>query len=274
MVLRQNTPVRRRRAIPSQVPVIELQARDLDVIECILRLGGHLSADLLALQFWGTRESDPARRRLRKLLDAKLLSATLVGSRLPNIYFVTRRGLDALAAERPNLEQLRLPEPVRTVAGLRHAELVSAARLYLSALADARHGQLLCWSGGRSQVANDLGLPAAHIAPDGIAELRMGSSEGIALVEADVGTETSALRAKLDRYGRYLVDRKGMQLWIVAAGGPARQATVEQWCKEANVGRHTRLFAEADVLVRPAKAPVARLFKLWAASDPERAGGG
>ena len=61
MASRPNASGRRRRAIPGQVPVIELQARDLDIIECILRLGGHLSADLLALQFWGTCQSDPAR---------------------------------------------------------------------------------------------------------------------------------------------------------------------------------------------------------------------
>lgn len=274
MTSKPPAPLRRRRGLPARAPVVELQARDLDVVECILRLGGHLSAELIALQFWGTRDSDPARRRLRKLLDARLLSATLVGSRLPNIYFATRRGFDALVAMRPDLGSLRLPEPVRTVAGLRHAELVSAARLYTSALVDARHGELIRWSGGRSQTANDLGLPAAHIAPDGIADLRLGATEGIAFIEADIGTETTVLRQKLDRYAHYLAERQRMELWIFAAGGSARRAAVEAWCKEANVGKWTRLYAESDVLARPAIRPVPRLSRLWSASGPERAGGG
>ena len=123
-------------------------------------------------------------------------------------------------------------------------------------------------------MATDLGLTAARIAPDGIAELRLGRTDGIAFVEADAGTETAALRNKLERYAAFVGDRKGLQLWLMAAGGPARLATVEAWCEAAGVAGFTRVFPAADLLVRPAMQPVARLHLLRAARSPERGDGG
>ncbi len=265
---------RRRRAIAGKRPVLELQPRDLDIMECILRLGGHLNGDLLALQFWGSRDSDPARRRLRRLLDYKVLSATLAGSQQPNLYAVTKCGLDALLAVREGLTELQLAPPLRAATGIRHGQLVAAIRLYTAALADTGFGELIRWSGGRSAFAAELGLTAARIAPDGIAELRIGSTLGIAFIEADVGTESVALQAKLARYARYLDGRKHTELWLVAAGGPARMANVEAWCKEADIGRRTRLFAEAMLFARPAVMPVSRLYRVWAACSPKTADGG
>ncbi len=249
-----------RRGVPGKAPVVELQARDYEVLECLGRLG-HLPSDLLAAHFWGSATSDPAIRRLRRLLDARLVAVTLVGSRSCNMFSLTGRGLDALVGQVGELEGVAVAEPIRAAASLRHRTLVNAMRLYLAALADAGHGTLLVWSGGRCAVAGDLGLAGQRIVPDGVAELQMQRTRGFAVCEADTGSEGVELKGKFAKYAAYFATsaRVGVQLWVAASGGDKRIETVAHWAREAGIGQRTRLFREGELYVRPALAPVARL---------------
>lgn len=254
------TTKRLRRGIPGKVPVIEIQDRDLNILECLGRLR-HVPTDLLAAHFWGATNSDPAMRRLRRLLDAKLVKVTLVGSRSCNVFSLSARGYDVLSSCRGVLDGVRIAEPIRAAAGLRHATLVAAMRLYLSALSDAGHGELLRWSGGRSAVATELGLAACHLQPDGIGELQMRRSCGFAVCEADTGFEHAELQSKLRKYQAFfgLRTESAVQLWIAAEGGDGRIATVERWVKEAGLARWSRVFRSADLYQRPALPPAPRL---------------
>lgn len=262
---------RRKRGIPSKAPVLELQSRDLDLLECLGRLGP-LGSDLLAAQFWHDAASDPARRRLRKLTDLRAVAVTLVGARSANLYCLTRTGLSLLVGARGELDGVRIHEPVRAARGVAHGQLVAAFRLYLSSLSAAGHGELLAWHGGRSEVAATLGLKAAHIAPDGIAEVALGRGAGVVFAEADTGSEGLELRAKLGRYADFwLADPAAKsQLWIAASGGPARLATVAKWAAEAGLQSRTRILPAAMLWERPALAPPPRLDRLGAGNGTER----
>jgi hypothetical protein len=262
---------RKRRGIPGKRPVLELQPRDYDILECLGRLG-HLGADLLAAHFWGDKESDPARRRLRKLTDLRAISVTLVGARSANLYSLSRVGSEYLVGARGELDGVHLHDPVRAAAGVAHGQLVASFRLYLAAMAEAGHGQLEQWSGGRGAEADELGLRAAHIAPDGIARVTLYSgarrSSGFALVECDIGTEGTAMRSKLAAYMAYFGHgtAPNVQLWIACAGGPQRRATVLRWVWAAGLQARTRIYPAAVLLERPAVAPIPRLDRLGAGS--------
>lgn len=262
---------RRKRGIPGKVPVLELQCRDLDLLECLGRLGP-LGSDLLAAQFWHDAASDPARRRLRKLTDLRAVAVTLVGARSANLYCLTRTGLSLLVGARGELDGVRIHEPVRAARGVAHGQLVAAFRLYLSSLSAAGHGELLAWHGGRSEVAATLGLKAAHIAPDGIADVALGRGAGVVFAEADTGSEGLELRAKLGRYADFWHADPAVksQLWIAASGGPARLATVAKWAAETGLSSRTRILPAAMLLERPALAPQPRLDRLGAGNGTER----
>lgn len=119
MASKNTKPKRRRRGLSGEPSVIELTERDLNIIEFILKNKGHASTELLATIFWGSSDANQASRRLRKLLDSKLLSVTVIGSRLPNIYFVTQHGLEVFVAKRSTLG---LIEADFSTATFRHKE--------------------------------------------------------------------------------------------------------------------------------------------------------
>ena len=267
---------RKGRSVRTEGLQLDITTRDLEVVECILRLGGHVSATLLLVHFWNSTKSDAGSRRLRRLYDEAILTRYVTAFNAPIVYGVSKAGRELLAMH-TNVDGISAPERLVALVALRHTTLCQAARLWLAAMSDAEIGRLLQWSGGRSNVAVALGLPEAHLVPDGIAHLELTDGQGstsrevVAFIEADIGTETDSLRQKLMKWSAYLGEQPegSAELWLFVAGADARRDRVATWC--APVARWARFIPESTLLQRPALPPP-RTGHFGAASSLKRVG--
>ena len=228
---------------------------------------GYISTEQLARELFPN--VDRARRRLRQLCDARYIRVTVTGSRAQNLVSLTPSGRDALeAALGGEVDGLQLPGPI-ALASVRHHLAVVDMRLALAALRDAGIGELIAWHGGRSRRADEAGFATAKLAPDGLADVRLGNSTGLVAVEVDCATEgTRFLRAKLERYTSLLAVREKTELWLLAEGTASRVVAVSRLCEELGVARKTRLHRYADVVRRPFSF-VPRLTTMLATSQSD-----
>lgn len=249
---------RRLRTKPASIrPNVSLTPRCLEVLYCIATLG-RVSTEQVAREFFPS--VDRARRRLRQLTDARLLDAVLVSSQSSNILTARRETLLALADQGFDVSGLKPATPPR-LSAVFHELLVVELRLYCANLQSAGHGELLGWDAGRGESARALGLSQARIAPDGILRLRLGSTEGLVVAEADCGFEDAALAEKLERYGLWLPTQTRTELWLVAEGSEARLRRVATLCNQAGISRFTRLLTPQHLKARPTLPPVPRLAR-------------
>lgn len=261
---------RRKRCIPGERCVVEIGPRDVEILDAVARCQ-FLDSTQIAREFFHSH--DRALHRLRQLVDARLLNATLVSSRRPNLYSCTRSGLEALKDHGHAGEGFRLPPPIRASA-VAHLALINDVRLYCGVLAQAGHGELLEWNSGRGQDARAAGLDQRGLVPDAIVALQLANRELTVFVEADCGHETADLEAKLQRYS-LLLPGQATELWLACLGDRTRLLAVVRMCQRAGVDRSTRLFTRLDLVVRPAKPPVPMLAQLSDAfSGRHRAAGG
>ncbi len=254
---------RRKRCIPAERCLVELTKRDLLILDDVVRCGFLDSVQIAREHF---HSQDRALHRMRQLVDARLLNATLLSSRRPNLYSCTRLGLEALADHGFATDRLRLPAPVRSSA-VEHLILLNDLRLYCAALAQVGALELLEWNGGRGDDARAAGLTRQGLAPDAIVFLGGGPRERTIFAEADCGHEGADLEDKLTRYNRVL-PRPDTELWLICHGDQARIQTVERMCRRAGVDRSTRLFARADTVSRPPKPLAPKLARPADAAPP------
>ncbi len=253
---------RRKRCIPSERERVQLTPRDLLILEAIARCQ-FLSSLQVARTYFTSH--DRALHRLRQLIDARYLNATMLASREPNLLSCTRRALDALVDDGVALGGVRLPSPVRASA-VPHLVLTNDLRLYSASLNAAGFGELLEWNVAELGAARGNGLR-----PDATVAIRLGRTEGTVYAEIDCGHEGADLQDKLNRYGK-LLPRPTTELWIVAAGNAKRLDEVARMCRRAQVDRSTRLFAVADINTRPTQPPVPKLFRKFEQQEHEDRG--
>jgi hypothetical protein len=97
---------RRKRCIPAERCVVDLTRRDLLILDDLARCG-YLDSSQIAREHFHSH--DRALHRLRQLVDARLLNATLVSSRRPNLLSCTRQAFEALTEHGFATMGLRLP---------------------------------------------------------------------------------------------------------------------------------------------------------------------
>jgi hypothetical protein len=210
---------------------------------------GYLDSSQIAREHFHSH--DRALHRLRQLVDARLLNATLVSSRRPNLLSCTRQAFEALTEHGFATMGLRLPPVVRSSA-VEHLLLVNDVRLYCAALATVGY-DLLEWNSGRSQDARTAALKRHGLIPDGIAVIECAAREQTIFVEADCGHETADLEEKLERYAKVL-PQPNSELWLVCIGDRSRLRSIARMCAKAGLLRWTRLAERQHVTARPARA--------------------
>ncbi len=247
---------RRKRCIPAERGPVHLTERDYLLLDAVARCG-YLTSAQITREFF--KSQDRALHRLRQLVDARYLNATLLASRAPNLLSCTSAALDALRDRDGSLDGIRLPSPIRASA-VPHFVLTNDFRLYCAALREAGHGELLRWDAGAGVESQN--TRAHRLRPDATISVRLGSAVGTAFVEIDCGHEGADLEDKLSRYAR-LLPVPATQVWIVAAGPVARVLAVARMCRRHQIDRFCRLFTPEDICVRPAKPAAPRLFRLF-----------
>lgn len=197
---------------------------------------------------------DRARRRLRQLFDAGLISTILYSSTAPNIVALTKRGLEELTVLAPAVaSRIRLPGPLR-LASLPHHLAIVDARLYAAGLGVLRGALLARFESGSGSLAAELALPTWHVTPDALAEFKTPEGLIVIAVEVDRGTETlKTIKGKLDRY-QGLADEDTIDaLWLVVTSGPARQEHLATLIDEAGLSSWARVLDHAFITARPVK---------------------
>lgn len=188
-------------------------ARDLEVLT-LVGLCRYLSTEQIARDCFPS--SDRARRRIRRLFDAGYLDVRFTTSTAPNIISLTRRGLEVLQGEFPDLAtRLHTSGAIRLNEVERHLATVDA-RLYAAALGNALAAPLVCWSARKEGPPEDLLLPDG-LEPDAIAEFDAESPRRYVAVEVAVTPE--ALRAVAARLDAYLLVPGLLVVWVVVRDG-------------------------------------------------------
>lgn len=235
-----------------------LLERDQDVL-LLIGLVGYLSTAQVARELFPSE--DRARRRLRRLFDARLVTITIASSTAPNLVSLTPQGRNLVLERHPDLAaRLTLPGTIR-LAGVAHHLAVVDARLYLAALGRLTGSPLLAWSNAHGDLVRRLGFPRFGLVPDGVAELARGQDVFRVAVEVDRGTEgvSGALSAKLARYLAVLSERVVGELWLVVDAGASRARTLAEAVHRAGLGRETRVVEREHLLSRPVQMPPARV---------------
>ena len=237
--------LRRKRTQPSARCIVQITARDADVMAAVAA-NNYMSAQQIARDAFPSE--DRCRRRLRQLLDARYIAATLVSSQAPNLVSITRDGLAALADRGVDISAWRPPAPIRSSA-VPHHLLGVDARMYAAGLIVEGLGRLATWEAGKGETARALGLCAAHIAPDFIAFVEIRGQSGVVVGELDCGHEGTALIEKLHKYWRWLPHQQATRLWLIADGDDARVRQVCRMC--AGFEKWVRIMRPADLRRRP-----------------------
>jgi hypothetical protein len=244
---------KRQRGVRQQRRTLAISDRDLDILT-LVGVCRHVTSEQLRREFFPS--ADRARRRLRRLFDAKLLAVTLVNSREPNILSLTHDGRALVLDRRPELgESVRLAGPLR-LASCAHALACVDGRLYCAALAARRGAALSAWSNPGGALHLRLDLKRWHLAPDGIAEFTPpGAAPVYVAVEVDRGTEdlSRVLQAKLLRYRSLAQAGTVDALWLILFGGERRRAGVASLVREVGLSEWVRVLGHADVTTRPVR---------------------
>lgn len=201
------------------------------------------------------RTLDRARRRLRQLFDATYLDFALVASNAPTLVSLSAAGVAALRERDPELAaRLRRPAPIAQ-AGVNHHLGVVDARLYAVARGESRGTRLVRWANAGGDVARELGLPAFHVEPDGVAEFTaLPGGPRFVAVEVDcAATEPGlVLAGKLDRYAAVFAARRLDRLWVVVKdAAPERLRTVAALVARAGLTESVRVADHALIVARP-----------------------
>lgn len=230
-----------------------LTERDYKILS-LVGLCRYVSTEQIAREFFPG--PDRARRRLRRLFDAKIISITLVGSTRCNLVSLARAGLAALEGHLPDMAgRARLAGPIRQ-AGIEHHLAIVDARLYVAATGRAHRTQLVSWSSGSDSAAHALGLPGFKLRPDGVAELDAGGGAFRIAVEVDCATEGAPIIAsKLERYEHVFTAGIVHELWMVALGGDRRLAHMDRLIRRHRHHGRTRLLTPEHLKARPALPP-------------------
>lgn len=226
--------------------------RDLDAL-VLVGLCGYLSIEQIARDLFPSL--DRCRRRLRQMFDAGLVSFAITDSRASTLVSLTAAGIAAVRAKAPELAaHLRRPAPINQ-AGVEHHLGVVDARLYAAALGERLGVPLVRWANAGGDVAQELGLQARGLRPDGVAEFAAAKGTLRVAVELDAGTEPgSVLTGKLDRYAAVAEAGALDRLWIVAAG-PDRQRTLGALVERRGLRGWARVLDHAAVVRRPVALP-------------------
>lgn len=203
-----------------------LTTRDTDILLLVGLVGrGLISAEQIGRELFPSE--DRSRRRLRQLFDAGYLSLSLVTPTRPNLVSLTRRGLEYVRSQAPELaNQIHTAGPLK-MSELDHRLLVVDARLYASALGSKRGSPLLTWASGVGLLSMRLGLDAYNVDPDAIAEFSCESGSVAVAVEAVSNIKpVSALARRLPRYGAVARDGRVDALWVAVPD--AKTATAVQ----------------------------------------------
>jgi len=256
----------RRRATPMFVT-----ERDLDAL-VLVGLTRYLGADQLARALFPN--SDRCTRRARRLFDEGLLQKVVLSSRRPDLLALTGKGIAFVEKRRPEVaDRLRLAGPIR-VAGVAHHRAVVDSRLYAAGVGELRQAPLTRWSGAGDSAAAALAL--AGLKPDGIAEFATADGPATIAVECDLGSETQrVLTSKFSRYRAAASSAALDGLWVVAAGGPERLATVERLLSAAGLDEFGRVIPHGHTIRRPVEdLPPRTAPSGWADSPNMLLGGG
>jgi len=235
-----------------------LMERDRDVL-LLIGIAGYLSTAQVARELFPSE--DRARRRLRRLFDARLIAITVGSSTAPNLVSLTPPGRDLVLERHPELAgRVTLPGTIR-LAGVAHHLAVVDARLYIAALGCSSGTPLLAWSNAHGDLVRQLGFPDYGLVPDGVAELAQGEVVFRVAVEVDRGTEgvSGALSAKLSRYREVLDERVVDELWLIVDAGAARVRTVADAVRQVGIGDAARVMERTHVVTRPVRPPPSRV---------------
>lgn len=242
---------RKLRTAPSTKATVSLSERDCRILLALAECS-YLSTAQIARD--GFPSEDRCRKRLRKLHDARLTSVLLLTSRDSNVLSITRAGLIALRDLGYDVTGLAPPPPLRAT-GAAHFLMTNDTRLYLANFEVEGIGELVEWHSGKSDLARQLGLTVARIAPDALAIVQLsGSPSTVLAIESDRGFETADLQDKINKYSR-LPRPLNFELWCIATGDASRLRQIRGMCTRAGVGAWTRLIPHDHVLERPIVAP-------------------
>lgn len=244
---------KRAREARASAPTVVVTERDLDLFT-LVGLARYASTDQVARDLFPS--DDRARRRLRQLFDAGFVAVTLASSTAPNLISLTRRGIGALLAARPDLEdRVRLAGPIR-LAGVAHHLAVVDARLYAAAFGERNRTPLLVWSNASGSLGRELGLGELQLQPDGIAQFERAGSTFSVAVEVDCGTEPLAtvLGRKFERYALAFGLGRLDALWVSVLAGARRREAIALLAAEHGLGAVAHVFDHAFTRQRPAAA--------------------
>lgn len=232
---------------------VVLTARDMEIL-ALVALCREITIEQIARALG--MSVDRCRRRLRALFDAGYVNFHLLDSRASTLVTLAVRGRAVLAERAPEIAaRLRRPAPAIELAGVHHRSCVVDARLFAEAWGQARGTPLLRWANAGGDVAQELGLPAYHVEPDGVAEFdaRPGGPRLVAVEVDRAATEPgSVLAAKLGRYARMFKARGLDRLWfIVAEAGEARARTIAALVSRYGLEDVVRVVSHAAIVKRP-----------------------
>lgn len=203
------------------------------------------------------RTLDRARRRLRRLFDAGYFDFALVSSNAPTLVSLSTAGVAAVRERHPELAA-RLGRPAAAIAqaGVNHHLGVVDARLYTVAWGESRGTRLVRWANAGGDVARELGLPAFHVEPDGVAQFdaRLGGPRFVAVEVDCAATEPagSVVADKLDRYTAVFAAHGLDRLWVVVKdAAPERLRTVAALVARAGLAERVRVVDHALIVARP-----------------------
>lgn len=243
-----------------------LSERDLDVLT-LVAVAKIITTEQIARDCFPT--IDRTRRRLRQLFDAGHLQVTMLDSRRPNLISLTRRGLDAVVSQRPELAgALSLAGPIRLAGLNRHLAGVDA-RLFAADLGAQRQAPLVRWGPGSAAELRALGLEALRLEPDLVAEFATGSASTWVCVEIDLGaTGDRSVATRLAKYATLAGQGRVDALWWVVAAGADRAAAITDAIARAGLDGWSRVVPLRQLLVRPAALPERETTERAVGPDP------
>jgi hypothetical protein len=234
----------------SSGPVV-ITDRDVELLT-LVGLCRYISTDQAAREFFPS--VDRCRRRLRQLYDGDggYIAVTVASSTKPNLVSLARPGLAEVARRTPSLaDRIQLAGTIR-LAGVDHHLALVDARLFSVHLGARRGTPMTRWCGAGGHLAGELGLPAYHLEPDGIAEFAVPGGSVFVAIEVDLGTESlDVLRSKFERYQCLAADGPVDALWLVASGGERRQQSISDLAERAGLGDWARVLPHSHVITRP-----------------------
>lgn len=228
--------------------------RDLRLLGS-LAWAGYLTTSQVARLHFPSRRT--AQRRLRALLDHRLIKAHLQGPavHIENLYTLTARGVARLESKGANnVAPSRAPRPQKLAHGLAVRDVFLAVRVAEAAglfvLEDFRFDD---------DLAKEPLFRSAGLVPDGLALLQVNDHRHVLGCEVDLGTETARfLRAKLASWASLLSSRAlGDASLLLLAPSPARLCNIDRL--RVGVGCPGSIILGAELAADPVAA-FSRLF--------------